>query len=381
MEIEKKKARILLVVRWPIGGIRTYLKYIIPLLADEFLEFDIISVSANNSESLREEIGTHISNWYVVPEEEYSLVKFALKVVGLAKKNNYDIIHAHGFTSMIAAAGAGKLTSGKTVVTSHDILDRKLFSGFKGTLKRWVLGWAIDDCSAIQSVSTGAEANLIEVYPSFKKRSTVILNGIHGEQFVKADATDLRAMLKISSDVVLIGFFGRFMNQKGFKYLVEAIDSLNSREDKQRFHVACFGGGAYVREEKAQLDRRGLIDYFSFMPFMTDVSSAMKGCDLIVMPSLWEACPLQPMEALCAGVPFVGSDCVGLGEVLELTPALQFRAGDSADLERSIIKCIEIGTQPFKDYIPKAAERFSVRTTAKNLKSLYAKVLQGELSK
>jgi len=53
---------------------------------------------------------------------------------------------------------------------------------------------------------------------------------------------------------------------------------------------------------------------------------------LLVIPSLWEASPLQPMEAMAAGIPVLGTDCIGLREVLADTPSRMVRAADPAAL-------------------------------------------------
>lgn len=40
------------------------------------------------------------------------------------------------------------------------------------------------------------------------------------------------------------------------------------------------------------------------------------------MPSRWVAFGLLAVEALCAGTPLIASDCIGLREVVEDTPAV-----------------------------------------------------------
>ena len=55
--------------------------------------------------------------------------------------------------------------------------------------------------------------------------------------------------------------------------------------------------------------------------------------DLLVVPSLWEASSVVSMEAMAAGVPVLGTDCIGLREVLRGTPSRVVRAGDPAALD------------------------------------------------
>ena len=76
-----------------------------------------------------------------------------------------------------------------------------------------------------------------------------------------------------------------------------------------------------VREERAALERAGLRSYFSFLPHLPEVASTLKAVDVVAIPSLWEAMPLLPMEAMVAGVPVVGTNCIGLGEILVDSPS------------------------------------------------------------
>ena len=85
--------------------------------------------------------------------------------------------------------------------------------------------------------------------------------------------------------------------------------------------MLCFGWGGFIREEQVEIKRRGLENNFHFLPFQENPARAIRGVDVVVMPSLWEACPLLPMEVLVAGVPVIGTDCVGMREVLLDTPA------------------------------------------------------------
>jgi glycosyltransferase involved in cell wall biosynthesis len=207
------------------------------------------------------------------------------------------------------------------------------------------------------------------------RKLKVILNGVDTNVFYNSVPRDLRAEFSLEKNLSMIGFFGRFMGQKGFSSLVDAVEKLGLYPSARELHVVCFGSGAFIREEKAEIQRRGLSDLFTFVPFTADVSGAMKGCDLVVMPSRWEACGLVAMEALSAGVPFVGSNCIGLREVLSGTPAIVVEAGDSESLARGIIEGLNGGRQSFEAYAPVAAERFDVSRTAKQIHEMYERVL------
>ena len=57
----------------------------------------------------------------------------------------------------------------------------------------------------------------------------------------------------------------------------------------------------FEKKRKMQDKEGSPIDLF--LPFVTNIASTLKGLDVVVMPSLWEACPLLAMETLVAGIP------------------------------------------------------------------------------
>jgi glycosyltransferase involved in cell wall biosynthesis len=166
----------------------------------------------------------------------------------------------------------------------------------------------------------------------------------------------------------VMGFLGRFMEQKGFLPLLDALQRLRQEGASRPFHLAAVGSGDYEREYRAQVAKRGLTDVVTFLPFTPDVGPVLRQLDLLVMPSLWEACPLLPMEAMAAGVPVLGSDCIGLREVLNDTPSVLTPAGDTGALAGAIRDAIASPwTVEAREYAVTARARFDVSRAAEEL--------------
>jgi len=375
-EHQASKQRVLLVVRWPVGGIRTFLKYVLTGFPPDEYEFVFLGADTEAIEALREDLGAIVSEWLLFPADGNELKSCFNLVKTTLKSQKFDLIHAHGFTSAVGCVVPARLKQVPVICTSHDVLLPTQFPGWKGVLKKIGLYAALSQCRIVQSVSVDADANLSAALPWLQKRKMrVILNGVDTKAFKSAVARDLKAEFSLPKEAVLIGFFGRFMGQKGFDILVGAIKQLKEDRVAPTLHVVCFGSGAFIREEQANVERLNLSGAFTFIPFTADVSGAMKGCDIIAMPSRWEACGLVAMEALAAGIPFVGSNCIGLREVLAGTPAIVVETGDSESLARGIIKCLNKGTQPFTGYVPEAVNRFDVGRTSKQIQALYKQIL------
>lgn len=374
-----RKKRILLVVRWPVGGIRTFMRYVYRRFDPEQYHFTILGPENFELDVLAKDLeGLDVELIKVSPYP--SSLELSLAVFRLLMHGRYDLVHSHGFTSGICASLPAFILRIPHLLTSHDVLSTAQFSGISGLMKKNVMGGALSLTKTIHSVSHDAQANLLEFFPILDRKSgkcVVIPNRIETDRFVNAVPRDIRKEQEISEDVFLLGFMGRFMSQKGFIYLVDAIEMLKqSGNMPKKPIVLAFGEGGFVREEKAALAARGLEEYFRFLPFTANVAGVIKGLDLVVMPSLWEACGLLAMETLVAGTPLITSDCIGLREVVRDTPAYMVPSRDSKALEEGIRLFMEKDMrQPFVDYASKAAVRYDVTTTAASLQTLIDKVI------
>ena len=284
------------------------------------------------------------------------------------------VIHSHGFTSGAIAALANLPYGLPHIVTSHDVFRREQFEGRLGGLKARGLAAILRRADVVQSVSRDAQENLLAYLPGFSPSSlAVISNGIAVERFQGAGhRQELRATEPDAP--VVFGFFGRLMPQKGFGDLVDAVARLDGDDTvRNRFQVRVVSDGGYIREHRAAIARRGLSHYFDFTGFMPDISSALGSVDAVVMPSLWEACPLVPMEALVAGCPLIASTCIGLREVIEGTPAVAVAPGSPEDLARAMRDMIgrpDAFTARAIHFMPEAGQRFDVSRAADSLDEL-----------
>jgi glycosyltransferase involved in cell wall biosynthesis len=373
------KKRILLVVRWPVGGIRTFMRYVYRRFDPQKYHFSIVGPDNPELDILERDLEG--LDFEIFRVSEYpSTFELFFAVAGLLWRGKYDLVHSHGFTSGICSALPAFISRIPHILTSHDVLSTSQFNGFTGQVKKIVMGLALSLISTIHSVSHDAQANLLEFFPALsrtKGKCVVIMNGIESERFVKAVPRDLRSELGVGEDVFLIGFLGRFMAQKGFVYLVAAIEKLHQFDTlPKKILVLAFGEDGFVREERLALVERGLEDIFKFMPFSPNVASVIKGLDLVVMPSLWESCGLLAMETMVSGTPLIASDCIGLREVTKETIAKQISAKDSVSLAAAIQIEIENSSKLLaRQNVSIYAKRFDVEKSVEKICELYSQIL------
>lgn len=370
-----KAIKVFLIVRWPVGGIRTYLNYVFANWESPEVELHVLTPDIPEVDVLKEQMRSINCVWYKTKSRDPGLKEFISSVNGVLRECKFDLIHAHGFTSGLAIGWRLPFLHCPSIITSHDVLSGKQFLGIKGKFQKVIMAISLNRFSVVHSVSNDAETNLKKNIPFIsEKKCCVISNGIDVDHFLNAPTLLLKDTLNLSSDIALIGFFGRFMSQKGFRYFREAMERLESKFPG-KYKAVCFGSGGYIREEKAYLEERKLTHLFIFHDLVPDTAPHIKGCDIVVVPSLWEACPLVPMEVLSSGIPLVATSCIGLREVCLNTPAVMVKPASAAALEAGIIEAQSRGREQFSAFVKVAKSRYSIDDTRKELQKLYARLV------
>ncbi|MGH7146281.1 MAG: glycosyltransferase family 4 protein [Nitrospiraceae bacterium] len=380
----EKRIRVLTVIRHPVGGIRTYLKYTYGNLNRDQYQFTILTVDDEEGKLIEDDL-KDLSVEVIRTRGQWRILGIIWNVFRLCGLSRVDVIHSQGLTAGMLALFGNWFGTVPHIITLHDVFREEQFQGWRGEVKKRILGMALNWADVIHCVGEDVRRNLLEFLPALAKKEgkcVVITNGIAMRR-AGDGATDYRRVLRqelgLSQETVIFGFFGRFMPQKGFTYLIDAIEALAmERNGIGAFKVLAVNDGAFIREYKALIREKGLEEYFVFYGFTAEIDRLFLGVDAVVMPSLWEACPLVPMEALVLGCPVVATACIGLKEVLKDTPAViigQIRDPRAiVTALRHLMDNIDKIREQVVDFMPRAAELFDVTRTARELHELFSKV-------
>lgn len=370
--------KLLLTARWPVGGIRTYFRYIYTQPAFRNADITLLAPDLELQEFCDNYLAPHGIDYKAAPKDDRALTQ---AIRAELECNDYDLLHSHGYTSGVLGYRAAKSINIPHLMTVHDVFRSEQFQGFKGKLK-WVgLNLIYRRLQGILTVGEDCEANFESYMPWVPRR--IIKNIDHGvdvERFASAKARDFRTELNLPETTPLVGFFGRFMAQKGFIDLVHAVKQLSQTLPEERMpRVLTFGWGGFIREDFARVEALGLSQYFIQMPFTDEVPEAIQGVDMVVMPSRWEACGLLAMEVLAAGKPLIATHCQGLRCVVRDSPVHPVPPRDPPALADAIAEQLERGDVDFQDYQPQAIERFGLERPARELFDTYRDVLEKRL--
>lgn len=136
-------------------------------------------------------------------------------------------------------------------------------------------------------------------------------NGIPVEEFdpgPRAPLTDREPVL---------GTISNFKQEKGHRYLFEAVALL--RDQGLRLHLKVAGGGQAIDQAElaALVDRLGISDQVSFVGRVPAAAAFYREIDIFVIPSIYaEGLPTTILEAMAARLPVVATDVGGATEAV-----------------------------------------------------------------
>ena len=372
-----KTKRLLAVVRWPLGGIRTYMRYVYGHLGRDW-RVTILAADVQEREALREDAAALGLELILAPASSMGFFQAVLRVF---RQRRHDLIQSQGFISATATSAANIFFGVPHVLTVHGILEERLLQGVKGRIRQMVTSQVVRSVDAVYGVSEDILGHLREQVPGLdgsKVRQVAILNGIETGVFLEPGQQGVfRKRNGLADSLFLFVFLGRFMPQKGFDKIIRALALLEKSGIPRDYRLVAVGSGDYRQQYEKLAREVGIGNRIVFLPFQRDVAVVYRDVDAVLMPSNWEACPLQPMEAMVSGVPIVASDCIGLREVIRGTPAIVVPDGNPEGLARAMEDLLRRDHRPvFTAFRQEAAERFDVRRTAMKVAEFFECMIQ-----
>ena len=151
--------------------------------------------------------------------------------------------------------------------------------------------------------SAFSEARWLRAVTGLAAGKLHVLHPWSGSQHLDAVAAPVLS----SQRPLVLGAFGRFNEQKGFDTLIDAMAQL----DPARFTLMLGGFGA---DDSALRARAAGLPHVRFIGKIDDVPDFLSRCDVIVVPSRWEAFGQVVAEAKMAARAVLVADVDGMPE-------------------------------------------------------------------
>ncbi len=235
--------------------------------------------------------------------------RYALVAAGIARKQQFDVIHAHDWLTYPAGIAAKKLTGKPLVVHMHatefDRSGQNINQDVYDIERK-----GMEEADRVITVSNFTRNIVIEKYGIDPVKVFTVHNAIEpGEKEIGNIGKNVKEKV--------VTFLGRLTQQKGPEYFIEAAHLILQRDPNVRFVMA--GSGDLMNKMIRRIAQLKMGTKFHFTGFLkgADVDRMFALSDVFVMPSVSEPFGLVPLEAMRSNVPVVISKQSGVSEILK----------------------------------------------------------------
>jgi len=288
------------------------------------------------------------------------------------EKMSFNLIHAH-FTwpSGAVAVKLKQRYKVPVVITEHTHIT--LYKELKNQNRHYINTWK--DCDAIIRVNK-KDIPLFTSVGLPEKKVFHIVNGYDPKKYFPVPISETRSRLGIGQEDKIILNISRLYEEKGQKYLIEAVANIV----KTYPEIICYIGGSGPLKEtlQNQINILNLQKNIKLIGFIPDdiISIWMNACDFFVLPSLSEGNPTVMFEALGCGKPFVGTKVGGVPEIITSDEyGLLVNPANSEDLVEKILMALD--REWDREKILAYAKKYSWSNIASEIMVVYQTVLKG----
>ena len=267
----------------------------------------VISFEDGPIREIYEKLGVKI---YVISKNKGFDLKFIYGLRKILTDEAIDIVNAHHFGPLLYSFLATRWSKIKLVYTEHSRWQLEKLNSMERALNRFMLWRA----NAVVAISKQIQDYYLGVLLLRRKKVHLITNGIDLALFREIGNRDLRQRLGIGEDEKVIGTVANLRPEKNHKLLISAFCSVcRVLKDVRLLLVGLDCMEGEVQEFAAQSSAS---DRILFLGWRNDIPEVLRILDIFCLPSEYEGLPLTILEAMASGVPVIGSDVLGINEVI-----------------------------------------------------------------
>jgi glycogen(starch) synthase len=253
----------------------------------------------------------------------------------IARRNSFDIIHAHDWMTVSAAVNARRV-SGKPLILHIHSLEYDRSGENVNPEIREIEREGLDQADRIIAVSHRTKRMIEERYGIPSGKIAVVYNAVTRAEARSIYRTERRGTPR---DQKIVLYLGRITFQKGPDYFIEAAARVLEVLPDVTFVMA--GAGDMMGQMIERVGELGIGSRVHFTGFLQgeEIERIFSLSDLYVMPSVSEPFGISPLEAMLYDVPVVISRQSGVAEILK--HALKVDFWDVRDIAGKIIAVLK----------------------------------------
>lgn len=269
--------------------------------------------------------------WWLPGILSHVAVVFALR--SLLRKEQFDLLHAHGFKSDVLGFFATRGLNVRMVTTQHGFICNTIAARLYNRLAIAV-SRRMDRVVAVSEKLR--DRLVVSGVPESKVR--VIHNAIVTEDYPpRAASVTVTVQHQLEGGHPILCSIGRLSPEKGQDVLCRAVAKLLGQFPSLRLVFVGAGPDLEKLQETYRIHSRNIL----FVGHVSDIRPYLSVADLHVLPSYTEGLPNVVLEAACMGIPTVATAVGGTPEcVRDGETGILVQAGDAnqlADAIRSLV--------------------------------------------
>jgi len=230
-------------------------------------------------------------------------------LVDILRRERIDLVHSHLYHANFYGRLAAKKAGIPVIASIHNTYNRPKWH-------RRLVNWYLSHHTA--AIIAGSEEirhdivrydhvpeSLVEIIPNSVDLS------LSESALSKEEA---RSNLGLPENTLVLGTVGRLEEQKGHRYLIEAL-SLLIRDGLNAYLLLVGDGRERIALENLTT-KLGLQDRVLFLGTRNDLGNLFRAMDLFIMPSLWEGLSLAMLSAMATSLPVIATSVGGVRQVL-----------------------------------------------------------------
>ena len=255
-----------------------------------------------------------------------ALVNTTIQLYFKARKEKYDIIHAHAYVSWLPAKIVGKLLKIPVVYTVHWVnqLDTDKWWILE-KIEKWLVSWIKYDLE----ISVWKE---FLKYPNVNKNIRVIPNGVDIERFNQ---------IKVDKKYDWLNFLwvGRFSWEKWVDYLIKWLSLVDRKLLKEKwFKLNLVGDGEDKKKIESLVKKFQLEEFvnFKWKIFWDDLIKEYKKNHIFILPSLSEGFWLVIIEAFAWKILVISTNVWISKEIINKNNWFLIKSQDKNEIKKII---------------------------------------------